>query len=91
MESRCCQHSRPNTPVTCALSVPQAPMEKNVLRHPGRLRCGDAVDLDVEATWPRRDIDEDPRRWILGKIPGIDRVHDREFIDPGSNGGKPET
>src|SRR5262249_2403098 len=54
---------------------------RNALRHPGRLRRGDAVDLDVEATWPRRDIDEDPRRWVFGKIPGIDRVHGSKFID----------
>jgi hypothetical protein len=42
---------------------------------------GDAVDLDVEVTGPRRHIHEDASWWILREVPGVDGVDGGEFLD----------
>jgi|SRR5580693_7655771 hypothetical protein len=40
-----------------------------------------AIDLDVEAAVPGRDIDEDPRRRVVGKEAPIDLVDGGEHVD----------
>jgi hypothetical protein len=45
------------------------------------LNGSNAVYLDVEPAVPGRDVDENPRGWVLREVPPIDFVNRREHLE----------
>ena len=48
------------------------------------LNAGDAVDLGMGRTWPRRDLHKDPRWWADQEVPGVDDIHRHELLEHGA-------